>query len=54
VSEYNLYAMLHELRTGTPYRIPPDLEEDYGRSFWSLLPPPLLIPPTSFLSFPPE
>lgn len=34
VAEYNLYAMMHELRTGAPYRMPADLEEDYGRSFW--------------------
>jgi hypothetical protein len=34
VCEYNLYSMLHEARTGNVYRLDPNLDDDFGRSFF--------------------
>lgn len=34
VAEFNVYAMLHELRSGQQFKMPDADDEIYGRSFW--------------------
>ena len=35
IAEYNIYSILHALRTGERYKMPPEDDEITGRSFWS-------------------